>query len=79
MVLFLASLPDEEYKILLEIFNKFEACDLKDQKLSRSRMGRSRVDCKGSNFRCLRGVDEETRKMLLLQVRDGELSLILQD
>ncbi len=36
MILFLASLPQDEYDILLEILKKCEECDLKDQTLTRT-------------------------------------------
>ena len=34
MKFFLASIPEDEYKVLLQIFAMFEACDIKDQKIS---------------------------------------------
>ena len=36
MVLFLASLPQNEYEIGVKIFQKFEICDIKDQGFSRT-------------------------------------------
>ena len=74
MIFFLASLPEEEYVIVKDIFDH---CELKDQKLSRSQRGsliNSKLDCKGVNFKPLRGVAAQTRKELLVKVRDGDLS-----
>lgn len=78
MVLFLASLSDEEYEILLEIFHKFESCELKEQTLSRSqrqKINAGRIDCKGSYFKSLRGMAEDARKQVLDQVKNAEISL----
>ena len=75
MILFLASLPQDEYEILLEIFKKFEECDLKDQTLTRTqRTKMSKLDCKGTYFKPLRGVEQMTRRALLKKVRDGDMS-----
>ena len=77
MIFFLASLPEEEYQCLLETFAAYESCELKDQTLSRAQRGVSKfakIDCKGVNFKPLRGVSCEERKELLMKVRDGELS-----
>ena len=77
MIFFLASLPDEEYAVVKEIFEMFESCEIKDQKLSRKQRGsliHSKLDCKGVNFKPLRGLTPVTRKELLVNVRDGKLS-----
>ena len=77
MIYFLASLPDDEYEIVLEIFDLFESCDLKDQKLTRKQRGiliSSKLDCKGVNFKPLCGISPSTRKMLLTQVRNKDIS-----
>jgi len=73
---FLVSLPEEEYGFLRSSFEKYETCDLKGQKLSRSQKGTnsSTLDCKPSNFKCLRGLENATRLSLLKQVSEGELS-----
>lgn len=77
MIFFLASLPEEEYDIVKEIFGLFESCEIKDQKLSRSQRGsliNSKLDCKGVNFKPCRGLGSKMRKELLEKIRDGELS-----
>jgi hypothetical protein len=77
MIFFLAALPEDEYVIVKEIFNLYELCEIKDQKLSRSQRGtlmHSKLDCKGVNFKPFRGLGSITRKDLLEKVRDGDLS-----
>lgn len=77
MIFFLASLPEEEYVIVNKIFDLFQSCDIKDQKLSRSQRGsliNSKLDCKGVNFKPLRGLASKSRKELLLKVRNHQLS-----
>ena len=60
---------------MLEIFQKFEDCDLKDQTLSRTqRIKTSKLDCKGTYFKPLRGVEERTCKVFLEKLRDGDMS-----
>ena len=77
MVYFLASLLEDEYQCLLEIFEMYEGCELKDQTLSRAQRGVSRfakIDCKGVNFKALRGMSTDERRELLMKVRERELS-----
>ena len=77
MVFTLASLTEENYQLVLEIFKKFEEFSIKDQKLSRNKRMQSRIsklDCKGSYFKPLRGLDSEIRKELLAKVRNEEMS-----
>lgn len=64
MVYVLASLPEDEYQIVLEIFKKYGAFDVKDQKLSRNKRVQTRIskiDCKGSYFKPIRGLDRDIR------------------
>ena len=77
MIFFLAALPDEEYAIIKEIFDLYEKCEIKDQKLSRTQRAsliHSKLDCKGVNFKPLRGLLAKTRKELLEKIRDTQLS-----
>lgn len=77
MIYCLSSLPEEEYKTVLMIFKKFEACELKDQKLSktmRKRFNTSTLDCKGVNFKPIRGIDISSRKGFLSKVANQEIS-----
>ena len=72
----LASLTEENYQLVLEIFKKFKEFSIKDQKLSRNKRMQSRIsklDCKGIYFKPLRGLDSEIRKELLVKV-----SLLIQ-
>ena len=74
MILFLASLPQDEYQLVLQVFERFEDCEVKDQGLSRAQRRVSKLDCKGGYYKPLRGIDPSTRKELLQQVSDGEMS-----
>ena len=77
MVLFIASLPQDEYQIAVKIFEKFELCQVKDQGLSRTQRAAIRVsklDCKGGYFKPLRGMDPTARKELLQEISDGDMS-----
>lgn len=78
MVYFLSSLPGEEYVIVQDIFEKYESCNIKDQKLSRTQRGlvNCRLDCKGFNFKPLRGVVQSERKIILEKISNEELSFI---
>ena len=77
MILFLASLPEEEYKCVLEIFQMYEDCEIEGQKISqakRRKSCRAKIDCKGSYFKPLRGLDETNRIELLDKVIGKEIS-----
>ena len=77
MILYLASLPDDEYQLLLHIFEMYEDFDIKDQTLSRNQRAKFRkakIDCKGSYFKPLRGLDKINRKKLLEQLINKEIS-----
>ena len=71
MVLFLALLPEEEYKRVLEIFQMYEDCEIEGQKISwanRKKSCRAKIDCKGSHFKPVRGLDYTSRRELLNKV-----------
>ena len=79
MVLFLAALPEDEYQLLLAIFEKYESFKIKDQSLSRAQRGKSRpakLDCKGGYFKPLRGIDEDARRDLLSRLLEEEISFL---
>ena len=72
MIFFLASLPNESYEILLEVFKMFEEGQL--IKIPKSKMGiASKMDRRGSNFRVLRGLEMDVVSDLLTQVQRKEL------
>lgn len=72
MVYLLAGLPSESYKILREIFEKYE----QGSKLNTKKPGtQAKPDCRGSNFRELRNLDNSAVHALLVRVRDGDLPL----
>ena len=75
MIPFLASLPDDEHAILMQIFKKYENCDMKDQKLSHAqRVSRAKLDCRGTFLKPLRGIDVEDRRRMLLSLNNQDMS-----
>ena len=79
MVFFLASLTDEDYECVLEIFEAYESCELKDQTLSKAQRcvsKFSKIDCKGVHFKPLRAIAPVTRSELdlLMKVRVKKFS-----
>lgn len=70
MIFLLAGLPKESYKILLEIFHSFE-CRVANKKHS----SQSTPTCRGSNFRELRNLNNDTVQALLVRVCDGDIPL----
>lgn len=77
MVFCLALLSDDEYEYLLSIFEYHENCELKDQVLSRTQRltaRNSKIDCKGSNFKGLRGLTKCERMPLMEKVSKKEYS-----
>lgn len=71
MIFLLAGLPKESYKLLLEIFCSFENRVTNKKNPS----SQSKPNCRGSNFRELRNLDDDTVHALLLRVRDDDLTL----
>lgn len=76
-IFFLASLPQQAYRVLLQLFELYENGNIKSQVISRSKQGIGNVqlDCKGINFRPLRNLDDDTVVNLLMKVVNGEWSL----
>ena len=77
MVFYLASLPMETFRLLEQIYKKFNNADLKSQIVPRSKKGTvtKKLDLKGSQFKCLRGVEMSEVRRLLLEVSDSVISL----
>ena len=77
MIFFMASLPCEAYKHLQLVFRQFRNGSLKGQKVPRSKtgIGRSSLELKGTNFKCLRGLSIETIADLLFELVEGKTSL----
>lgn len=75
MIFFLASLPQDMFNVVGVIFNKFSKGDLKGQRVVKVKSDSKPLDLKGSNFKCLRGVDYATVGSLLQQVSDGKLTM----
>ena len=71
MIFLLASLPKESYNTLLKIFENYEHSRAGNKKSTSA----SKHDCRGSNFRELRGLNSDIVHNLLVQVCNGEISL----
>ncbi len=67
MLFLLAALPNDTYKVLLDVFATFEG--------AKKSMSHSKPDCKASNFRELRNLDDGTVHTLLERVQQGTLPL----
>lgn len=76
MVFFLASLPNDSFSLLEEIYVKFGEGELKSQTIPRSKKGTAakRLDLKGSQLKCLRGMEVTEVHRLLSEVNDQEIS-----
>ena len=68
MVLHLAALPSSTFAII-STFDEYSKGMLKGQKLPCSKKSPSKVlELKGSNFKCLRGVEPSVAESLLTEV-----------
>ena len=67
----LASTPMETFRLLEQIHKKFNNADLKSRIVPRSEKGTvtKKLDLKGSQFKCLKGVEMSEVRRLLLEVR----------
>ena len=77
LIFYLASLPSSTFGVAEAIFKSFAKGTLKGQKVPRSKKNvqSKPLDMRGSNFRCLRGVPENTVHKLLVEVKEGKLTL----
>ena len=77
MILFLASLPNCVYSSLLNVFQSYSSGETKGQIICKSKQGVGSIelDCKGTQFKCLRGLGLKKVKNVLDDVANGELSL----
>ena len=75
MIFHLAMLPAPVYCTVRVIFDKYSKGLLKGQKLPRSKKSPSKaLELKGSNLKCLRGIETSTAHSLLKEVSEGSLS-----
>ena len=76
-IFFLASLPQQAYHILLELFELYKNGKIKSQVISRSKqsIGNGQQDCKGGSIFVHCNLDEDTVVNLLMKVVNGEWSL----
>ena len=77
MIFFLSSLQLKSFRLLQQIYDKFSNAELKAQVVPRSLKGTitKQPDLKGSQFKCLRGVDVSEIYRLLKEVNDTDMSL----
>ena len=77
LIFYLATLPSATFAVAAIIFQLYSKGKLKGQKVPRSKKNvqSSPLDLKGSNFRCLRGVPENSVHELLTEVKEGKLTL----
>ena len=73
MIFFFYNLPNDAFGILQEIYQLYEACKL--AKVPRSKCGASKtkLDCRGCNFKGLHNLDVTTVVSLLEEVKSGML------
>ena len=75
MVIHLAALPANTFAIIRSIFDLHSKGQLKGQKLPKSKKTPPKpLHLKGSNFKCLRGIEPSVAESLLSEVVDGQLS-----
>ena len=75
MVFHLAALPAHTFAIIRSIFHLHSQGQIKGQKLPRSKKTPPKpLHLKGSNFKCLRGIEPSVAESLLSEVVDGQLS-----
>lgn len=77
MVFYLASLPKESFEALKLIYHMFMDAELKSQSVPRSKKGTTakQLDLKGSQFKCLRGLEVLEVHRLLVELKNSKLSL----
>lgn len=77
MIFYLASLPDNSFNALKEIFSLFSKGKLKEQTVSHSKKGTASKppDLKASNFKCLRGIELSVVNRLLMELKGKQISL----
>ena len=76
MVFHLACLPTATFDHIRSIYEQYAHGSLKGQKVSKAKQASAKPpDLKGSNFKCVRGMDPDTVHTLLTEVSEGKLSL----
>lgn len=75
MVFYLATMKASTFLLIQTIFDEYSKGLLKGQKLPRSKKLMSKVlELKGSNFKCLRGIEPSVVESLLTEMSEGKLS-----
>lgn len=77
MVFHLASLPSSTFALISTIFDEYSKGSLKGQKLPRSKKSPHKIlELKGSNVKCLRGIEPSIAESLLAEVAEANISLL---
>ncbi|MCG8624171.1 MAG: hypothetical protein MJE68_19530 [Proteobacteria bacterium] len=72
----MACLPTSTFDHVRSIYEQYAHGSLKGQKVSKAKQASAKQpDLKGSNFKCVRGMDPNTVHTLLTEISEGKLSL----
>ena len=72
MIFFLASLPNETYKVLQEVYQQYEGGKLVRVPKSKCSSADVKLDCQGSNFKGLRNLDNHIVTDILKKVANKD-------
>ena len=77
MIFYMASLPNDCFGVLRDIYSMYQRGQLKGQHLPRTKKGPSpkSPDLKGSQFKCLRGIEFSTVYRLLMEIKKKQISM----
>jgi hypothetical protein len=77
MIFYLSSLPNGTFEVLKQVYSMFMEAELKSQSVPRSKKGTTGklLDLKGSQFKCLRGIEVPEVHRLLIELKNSKISL----
>lgn len=73
MIFFLASLPNETYKVLQEVYQQYEGGKLVRVPKSKCSSADVKLDCRGSNFKGLRNLDNHIVTDILKKMANKDI------
>ena len=73
MIFFLASLPNETYKVLQDVYQQYESGKLVKVPKSKCSTADVKLDCRGSNFKGLRNLDNNIVTDVLRKVANKDI------